>query len=264
MIGRELRASYAFVERYLNMLKRYIGWEIVFLTYTVVNALCIAFIGVAMGDPRKVLYLVVGAVLWGFLSLIFHDISDSIAWERWEGTIEYTLMAPIQRFSHLAGTSLATIAYGLVRTMLILVIVAQFLELDLENANILAAAVILGISSLSFIGLGFLGAVLPLLSQEKGPQATYIVQALILLVSGVYYEIDVLPGWLQTISRISPATYTLKAMRAALLEGAGISQLMDSVLLLAGMGMILIPLGYFTFRMGERFARRSGRLSRSG
>ena len=39
------------------------GWEIVFLTYTVVNALSIAFIGVAMGDQRKVLYLVVGAAV---------------------------------------------------------------------------------------------------------------------------------------------------------------------------------------------------------
>jgi ABC-2 type transport system permease protein len=240
------------------------GWEIVFLTYTVVNVLSIAFIGVAMGDPQKVLYLVVGAVLWGFLSLLFHDISESIAWERWEGTIEYTLMAPITRLTHLLGSSISTIIYGLLRTIIILLIVAQFMDLSLKNANLVTAGVILAVSSLSFIGLGFLGAVLPLISPEKGPQATHILQSLILLISGVYYEIEVLPSWLQPFSKLSPATYTLKAMRAALLEGASLQELWQPLLLLAGMGLILLPLGFLGFQVGERYARRTGRLSRNG
>jgi ABC-2 type transport system permease protein len=264
MLSSELKASFAFVERNLNLMKRYMGWEIVFLTYTVVNALSIAFIGVAMGDQRKVLYLVVGAVLWGFLSLLFHDISESIAWERWEGTIEYTLMAPISRLTHLLGSSLSTILYGLLRTIIILLIVAQFMDLSLRNANLLTAAVILAVSSLSFIGLGFLGAVLPLISPEKGPQATHILQAVILLISGVYYEIEVLPAWLQPFSNLSPATYTLKAMRLALLEGATLQMLWKPLLLLVAMGLVLLPLGFYTFQVGERYARRTGRLSRNG
>lgn len=264
MLYREVNASMAFVERSIYLMKRYLGWEIVFLTYTVVNALSIAFIGVAMGNPRQVLYLVVGAVLWGFLSLLFHDISESIAWERWEGTIEYTLMAPIKRLTYLAGTSASTIVYGLARTIIVLLIIAQFFEFHLENANLVTAALILSISSISFIGLGFLGAVLPLLSPEKGPQATHILQALILLVSGVYYEVEILPHWLQPFSYISPATYTLKAMRAALLEGAGPMELSGTLILLFIMGVVLMPLGYFAFTLGERHARRAGRLSRNG
>lgn len=260
----EIKASLAFVERNINLMKRYIGWEIVFLNYTIVNTLCIAFIGVTMNDSRKVIYLIVGAVLWGFLSLLFHDISESIAWERWEGTIEYTLMAPVRRMTHLLGTSLSTIIYGLLRTAVILIVVAYFLDLSLEKANLGAAAVIMAVSGISFIGLGFLGAVLPLLSPEKGPQATHIFEALILLVSGVYYEVDVLPGWLQVFSKISPATYTLKAVRAALLEGADLSALAGYVIVLAVMGFILLPVGYFTFLIGERYARKTGKLSRSG
>jgi ABC-2 type transport system permease protein len=264
MVGHEVRASYAFIERNINLMKRYLGWELVFLTYTIVNALSIAFIGVAMGDQKKVIYLVVGAVLWGFLSLVFHDISESIAWERWEGTIEYTLMAPVRRITHLFGTSIATIIYGLGRTILILLIVSFFLDLNISRANLLGASLILAISSLSFIGLGLLGAVLPLLSPEKGPQAAHILQAIILLVSGVYYEIEVLPAWLHPLSRLSPATYTLKAMRAALLQGASMADLAKPMAILLGMGLVLIPLGYWAFQLGERYARRTGRLSRSG
>jgi len=260
----ELKASVAFLERALNLMKRYIGWELVWMTYTLVNALTIGLIGVSSGDPKRVLYLVVGAVLWGFLSLIFHDLAENIAWERWEGTIEYTLMAPIHRITHLAGSCFATTVYGLVRTAIILIVVALFLKINLVNANFTSVAVILTLSSFSFIGLGLVGAVLPLLSPEKGPQATHIIQALILLVSGVYYEVEILPQWMQLLSKLSPATYTLKAMRLALLEGAGLYELRGYIFVLLLMGAILIPLGYFFFRMGEKYARTHGKLSRNG
>jgi ABC-2 type transport system permease protein len=38
--------------------------------------------------------------------------------------------------------------------------------------------------------------------------------------SGVYYSTDILPGWMQLLSRISPATYVLDAIRKALIDGA--------------------------------------------
>ena len=63
-----------------------------------------------------------------------------------------------------------------------------------------------------------MAAVLPLLSPEKGSQATHIMEGLLLLVSGIYYPITSLPKWLQYFSYISPATYTLEGVRKALLE----------------------------------------------
>ena len=95
----EMRAVYAFVGRNFNLVKRYFAWEIVFLSYSVANTLTIAYIG--YGDDEKTRYLIIGALLWGFLSVVFHAVSEAIAWERWEGTIEYTLMAPIRRVTHL-------------------------------------------------------------------------------------------------------------------------------------------------------------------
>lgn len=92
-LGREVRATYAFVERNFNLVRRYLNWEIVFLFYSIINALTIGFIGVTTG-PEEVLFLTIGALLWGFLSVLFHEVGESVSWERWEGTIEYTFMAP--------------------------------------------------------------------------------------------------------------------------------------------------------------------------
>ena len=53
------------------------------------------------------------------------------------------------------------------------------------------------LGSFSFVGIAMLAAILPLLYVERGAQMTFVLQSVLLLVSGVYYSIDVLPGWMQ-------------------------------------------------------------------
>ncbi len=253
----------ALIERNFALIKRYFAWEIVFVFYNIVNALCIGFIGVTQGKEH-VMYLVVGALVWGFLSLLFHELAEQVQWERWEGTIEYTFMAPMHRLVYLLGNCFYAIVYGVLRSAVLLVVLALFMGLSLKGANILGALVVLVVSGLSFIGMGLVAAILPLLSTERGAQAAHIFQAIILLVSGVYYEVSVLPGWLQPISVISPATYTLRAIRAALLDGASMQELMPSILILAGIGIVLIPVGFAVFSLAENWAKRKGKLKRNG
>ncbi len=261
---RPIYASLGFLERYLYLIKRYLGWELVFLLYQIVNALTIALIGVASGNPQAVLYLTVGALLWGFLSVLFNEVGAIIAIERWEGTIEYSLMAPIPRSVHLLSLCAGAAVYGLLRTLVVLVAMAFFLNLDLSHANLFTALAVLLASSLSFIGLGLVAAVLPLLSPDRGAQASHIFQALILLISGVYYEITILPPMLQKLAMLSPATYALEAMRKALLHGASLAEVTPTLVLLTVMGLALFPVGLWVFGLGERYAMRHGGLSRKG
>ena len=51
--------------------------------------------------------------------------------ERWEGTLEYTFMAPIRRWTQLLGSCLYAMVYGLVHTGVILIVMMVFFrELD--------------------------------------------------------------------------------------------------------------------------------------
>lgn len=259
----EAKATLAFLERNFALVKRYLGWEVVFITYSIVNSLCILFIGVTQGKDM-VMYLAVGAIIWGFLAVLFHDISESVAWERWEGTIEYTFMAPVRRFTHLFGSCFFAIAYGILRSAVLLFCIVMFFGLSLDNANLFTALLILLVSSLSFVGLGLVAAVLPLLSTERGAYATHIFEAVLLLISGVYYEIDVLPNWIRPLSKVSPATYTLRSMRKALLEGSSIKELWPTIILLLLIGTALIPLGLLIFHQAEIYAKRTGKLKRGG
>src|SRR3989337_4408820 len=114
MPRRSGRASlaWAFVERQTNLWKRYWAWELVWLVYGVVNTLAITFIaeeaeaaGITADASGLVLFLLLGTLVWAYLSAVLDDISLVITWERWEGTIEHTLMAPVSRATHLIGMS---------------------------------------------------------------------------------------------------------------------------------------------------------------
>ncbi len=272
----ELNASYAFVERNINLVKRYWGWELVWIAYTIANSLAVVLIarGVngAVGAPtldaaatnRLVLFLAIGALVWHYLAVVFETVSDMISWERWEGTIEYTFMAPVSRFTHMVGTTLFSVVYGLVHTAIILAIVVVFFDLDMSRANYLAATTMLLVGSLSLIGIGIMGAVLPLLYPERGSQMTHVIQATLVLISGVYILPSEMPEPLRTLSFLSPATYVLQGIRMALIDGAGVRQLAPSLAGLLVTGLLLIPLGVQVFRWGERYAKRTGRLKRSG
>ncbi len=270
----QLRASFAFVERNFNLIKRYWSWEMVWLIYSTAESLSVSFIGLGMGaiegsnvkvnTSYLVLYLLIGNLVWRFLSQIFYWITDLINIERWEGTIEYTLMAPIRRLTHMAGQTLFSVVYSLIFTSVILVATALVFHIDLRGANLFGGLVMLLAGSFSFIGIGIMASVFPLLFPERGAQMTHVFIALLLLVSGVYYPVDVLPDVLKKIAVFSPATYVLTGTRHAILEGMPTGQLWPYIWPALLMGLVLIPAGLWIFGLGERYAKKTGKLHRNG
>jgi ABC-2 type transport system permease protein len=265
--------GWAFIERQTNLWKRYWAWELVWLVYGVVNTLAITFIANEAGRtgtvskaelPRLTMFLLIGTLVWAYLSAILDDMSLTIMWERWEGTIEHTLMAPVPRVVHLVGMSLFGVLHALIRTTLIMVCALPFFHVDLSSGDWLTAAVIVAIGSVSLVGLGILAGILPLLYPERGESMSFMVQALVLLVSGVYYSVAVLPAALRAVSHISPATYLLSGIRNALLNGASISQEAGTIGILALFGVVLVPGSLVVFGMAERWAKKTGRLKRQG
>jgi ABC-2 type transport system permease protein len=266
-IRREGRSSYAFVERNINLTKRYWGWEIAFLVYSAAASMSIMFIGKAQGGENQtelILFLAIGTLVWSFLNSVFMNMAEMIAMERWEGTIEYTMMAPVSRLTHMFGQSVFSIVYGIIRSTLLLGVLALFFDIDLAGANLPGGLLVVIVGSLSFVGFGIMAAVLPLLFPEKGEQMTFIISSILLLVSGVYYSTEVLPGWMQVLSKLSPATYVLEAMRSALLDGESTVDLLPQLVPMLIIGAITIPLGLIVFGYFERYAKRTGRLKRSG
>jgi ABC-2 type transport system permease protein len=239
----------------------------------VVNTLSITFIAneaAATGAvskaelPRLTMFLLIGTLVWAYLSAVLDDMSLTIMWERWEGTIEHTLMAPVPRVVHLIGMSAFGVIHALVRTSLILACSLPFFHVELSKADLFTAAAVVAVGSVSVVGLGIMAGILPLLYPERGEQMSFMVQALVLLVSGVYYSVNVLPGWLQVASHVSPATYLLRGIRDALLNGSSVGHEAPALAVLAVFGGVLVPASLLAFGAAERWAKKTGRLKRQG
>ncbi|GEM86073.1 ABC transporter permease [Meiothermus granaticius] len=275
MIERFVRPMWAFVFRDWHLTRRYFSWVVVFVFYAIVNSATIALIGKAQGDFRLTLTLLLGVLLWSFLSAMYNEIANSISYERWEGTLEYTFMAPVSRLIHLSGVSLFAVIYSVLRTVVILIGLVLFIQVSVSGANLFGVLVVLLVASLAFMGLGLMAAILPVMSPENGAQATNIFQGVLLLVSGIYYPVEVLPSWVQPLAYLSPATYALEASRKLMginnpdsapghLIGAPLSAVLPELGILLLMGVILIPAGLWVFHQAERWAKRTGKLKRTG
>jgi ABC-2 type transport system permease protein len=154
------------------------------------------------------------------------------------------------------------VLYGLIRATILFFAVALLVGIRMPNANYSAALVLLAIASVSFIGVGMMTSVLPLISPEKGAQLGFVAQGIMLVVSGVYYPVSVMPEWMQAIAKISPATYVIRGCRASIIDGAGLEW--RNVWPLLVIAVVAIPLGLFIFNRGEQYAKRNGKLKRSG
>jgi ABC-2 type transport system permease protein len=271
----EASKGYAFIERNWYLTKRYWAWEAVWVTYNIVNALSVTFIAASAEQisgqhfsqallNQFVVYLAIGTAVWTYISVVFDQVTETVTMERWEGTIEYTFMAPVSRLTHMFGTCTFALLHGFLLTAVQLVVMSAFFHLDLAQANWGAAIVIVAAGSISLVGFGTISAILPMLFTERGAQMAYIIRAIILLISGVYYPITVLPAWMQLFSHISPATYMLEGLRVSIQSGAGLGSLWPDIWPLLICGVVSVPLGLYIFDRAERFAKRTGRLKRNG
>ena len=156
-VRQELIGLGGIVERNVYLTKRYFLWDLAFMVWTIANTLTIVFIARAVHLPpaqenELATKLLVGAVIWAFLGIIFEFVTETVAWERWEGTIEYTFMAPLSRLDAPFRHGAFAVLYGLIRATILFFVVAAFIGIHMPDANFLAALALLAIASFSFIG----------------------------------------------------------------------------------------------------------------
>ena len=132
--------------------------------------------------------------------------------------------------------------------------------LRFSNANYAAALAGLALSVISFASIGIIAAAV-IMVVKRGNPVTVIFASVANLVSGVYYPVEVLPDWLQVISRLMPLTYALRLMRKALLAGASWSELANDFMALLAFCLILFPLSLVVFRTAVQRARLEGTLA---
>lgn len=69
-----------------------------------------------------------------------------------------------------------------------------------------------------------------------------------LLLSGLWFTLDDAPQWVQQLALAMPLTHLVGAVRAVMLDGAGLADVITEMAVLAGMTLVLLTLAARSFR----------------
>ncbi len=106
-------------------------------------------------------------------------------------------------------------------------------------------------------GLGLASAGVVLVSKEGEP-VSWAFGTLSALAGGVYFPVDLLPSWLEPVSRALPTTHVLAVVRSTVSDGARASG--SPMLVLALSAFAAAACGALVLRWGLSRARRLGTL----
>lgn len=215
-----------------------------------------------VGTPDEYFrFIVVGVVVSSILRASVSTAAANARRDQIEGTLEILAAQPVSPLALALGWSALPVTQALLDGLLT-ALVAIPLGFSGFSPDLLSTVVVLVVSLVAFLAIGFLGAALVLAIQQGIGVMGFVVAGLA-LTSGAVFPVSVLPEPLQLISDLSPLTYALDAMRGALLDGDGLGTLMgDGLGILLIMCAVLLPLSLLVLTGALRYARARGTLAR--
>jgi ABC-2 type transport system permease protein len=264
-----LRVPWAFIVRDFRM---DISYKLGFLFRVSSGVLMVAiyyFISNVFGDTAApylkayggsyFAFVVIGVAFSEYMSIGINAIGDSVREGQMAGTLELMLLSPTRLAVTLVSSSLWSYVFASLRISVYLIVGAA-LGLGLGNANVPFALLSLALAIASFSALGLLTASVILL-MKRGDLLGWALRVGSLLLAGVYYPIEVLPGWLRVASQALPLTHALELLRRSILLGDGFGQLWGELLALIGLTLVLFPLGLLACHTAIHIAQTDGSLS---
>ena len=164
--------------------------------------------------PEMTAFVLVGTVALSSVQVCQLDVAYAVLFDIWSKSMKHQFLTPV-RIRHLAlGSWLVGVARGVVVWALRAVIGSRAFGFDFLGAGVGTVALFLLGCFLSALVIGLLVCALVLLWGTRAETSAWAAVNFFVMLSGVYYPISLLPGWVQTISAGIPLTYFLDGIRA--------------------------------------------------
>lgn len=205
-------------------------------------------------------YILLSMAFYGYIGVGLGSFTNQIRNEQLLGTLEATLLTPTKVSTILFSMALWNLILASLDVMVYILLGVFLFKLDFSNINILSSLVILFLTVISFSGLGILSACF-IMVFKKGNPIGWLVNGIEGLISGVYFPVAILPGWLQILAMFFPITYAIRAIELAVWQGYAVNQLYREILALIFFSVFLLPLSLILFRYSLKKALQEGSLS---
>ncbi len=234
-----------------------------FLIYSVVKPmagaliLLVMYLVVARTDTRDPLfaYLYLGNAFFTYVATVGTGVAWAVQEDReFFRIIKYVALSPVRYFWYLVGRALVRTVTATVSAALLIGVGIGILGIAVRWQAIrwwlFLPGFVLGLACC--VATGLLLAAFLLVTPRKGQNALEAVYGLVYLLAGVIFPLDVLPTWVQPISRALPFTYWMESVRRGLVGGGlnrSLATLSDGQVLLRlallTAGLCLVTVVYF-------------------
>jgi ABC-2 type transport system permease protein len=205
-------------------------------------------------------FVLIGLALSGYLRTALGSFSEAVRQEQMIGTLEAVLSTPTKPSAMVLCMSLWNFVSSSISVMVYFLSGILLFGLKFPHANILTALVVGILTVLAFSGIGILSASF-IMVFKRGNPLPWFISSIFSLFGGVYFPITVLPKFLQFVSYFLPLTYSVEALRKALLKGYSLIDLVPDMFILIIFSIVLLPLSIFTFSLAVKKVKRDGTLA---
>jgi ABC-2 type transport system permease protein len=197
-------------------------------------------------------YLVAGLIGYGVVSSAFAGLAINLVIRRESGVLKRVRGTPLPSWVYLAAEIVSTlITIGLM--VLAQLLIGHYL---LDSAwpaspGSFAAVVLLGGAAFAALGLAATGIVK---SSEGSSAVINAIYLPMVFISGAFFAVDSLPGFLQAIAEVLPLTYLLDLIRDTFVDGETLADSPGALAALCAWGIAGLVVAATTFRWEPREA----------
>ena len=201
---------------------------------------------------RGASYLLAGMLGYGIVSTAFAGLAINLVIRRESGVLKRVRGTPLPAAAYLAAAIASTLVVIAIQTVVQILIGRYLIDASLPAApGAFAVALLLGAAAFAALGLAMTAAV------RSGEGSSAVLTAVYLpmtFISGSFFSVDTMPGFLQAIADVLPLTYLLRFIRSAFIDGGGLGSSLTPIAVLAVWGAVGLVIALRTFRWEPRAA----------
>jgi ABC-2 type transport system permease protein len=230
--------------------------EAAFFTF-LLPIIFLVLLGSVYGDEeiegvRGSTYLLAGLLGYGVISTAFASLAISLVIRRESGVLKRVRGTPLPTGVYLCALVASTLIVIALEALAQIAIGHFLLDADWPRApGSLVLALLLGSVAFAALGLALTGIVQSAEGSSALVNAVYLPVA---FISGVFFSVEAMPGFLEALAEVSPLTYLLRLVRDAFVAESSISESPGAVAVLLFWGFAGAILALRTFRWDPREA----------
>jgi ABC-2 type transport system permease protein len=207
-------------------------------------------------DDELVAFLLVGAIALSVLQVAQIDVAYVLLFDMWSKSIKNTFIAPIRSHHLIFGSLIFGVARGTVVFTILVTLSYFFFGFNFLEGGLLPVTIFLAGVFAVAATIGITVCISILTFGQKADVAAWSLSGIIMLISGIYYPIEVLPPPLQVLARLIPLTYFLEYYRSIFIP------VQHNLIIGIALAVLYMILGLVLFDVSIEKARMTGMMLR--